>query len=654
MYVFDLETNGLLDEVTTVHVGVFIDHETGDRKVFGPDKIPEMLKFIQSQKVLIGHNVIGYDFPVLSKLYGLQYKGTVIDTLIMSRMLYPNRIVPPALAKQVREAKLKLSGPHSIQSWGFTLGVSKLDHEDWSTYSEEMLARCVSDVQIGVLLFKHLRSQMDKVNYPRQVMNRTFEFFKITQMMEEYGWLYDQAKADRAKVLLRHWMQRIERIINPLLPTIIEPAEGKVDGNINWVRKPFLMSGKYAAISTRWYPELEGRTAANGFVAGPFSRIRIRKLDINSRDEMVKFLLDSGWIPREWNYKTDDNGRVVKDLKGKPITTSPKLNYKDPFDGVQGFAGQLLAKWVQCRHRLSLIVGLDELVRPDGRISQRISGMASTGRLTHSGIVNIPGSRSFFGHRIRSLFIAKEGYKLVGTDSVSCQDRALANRANDQSFTEMLLNGDKSKGTDGHSLNQQAINKVLAPLGKRISRDDAKNHGYGWKFGASDAKLGSMVQAGPDVGAKIRDALASVSQAQAALVERLTKEWEASAKVRMSDYGRPQLCNGTITGLDGRPVQIELPHTILVYALQSDEAIIMQYALVLLYRTLSQMGWVHGREYGFVGNIHDEFQTEVRSDLAETYAQVSMQSIEQASRELGCVVLQQGDATIGDNWGATH
>ena len=163
-----------------------------------------------------------------------------------------------------------------------------------------------------------------------------------------------------------------------------------------------------------------------------------------------------------------------------------------------------------------------------------------------------------------------------------------------------------------------------------------------------------MVQRGQEVGALIREALASVSQAQAALVDQLMAEWEKTAKVRLNEYGRPQLYGGMVTGLDGRPIQIELPHTILVYMLQSDEAIIMQYALVLLYRKLTSLGWTHGVEYGFVGNIHDEFQTEVREDLAPLYARLSAECIQQASKELGCVVLQEGDATIGINWSQTH
>lgn len=492
MYVCDLEGNGLLDNVTVIHCGVFIDTETNDCKVFEPNQIQDMLKFMASQKILIGHNILGYDLPALKKLYGFEFKGTVVDTLVMSRLLCPDRLTPPSVAKSARELGQRIPGPHSVASWGYTLGLGKLHHEDWSTYSEEMRLRCLYDTTIQVKLFKHLRNVMTEIKFPQSVMNRTFKVFKILNTMEQYGWLFDKVRAERSCSLLKHWMHRIERMVDPLLPVIAEAGEVKKDGQTNWVRKPFLMSGQYAAITLRSFPELEGKSAKTGFVAGQFSRVRFRKMDINSRNEMVQFLLDSGWIPREWNYQTDDNGRVVKDLKGNPITTSPKLNYKDPFDGVTGTAGQLIAKWVQCRHRLSLVEGLIQLVRPDGRISQRITGIADTGRLTHGGIVNIPGSRSFFGNRIRSLFIARKGYKLVGTDSVSCQDRALANRANNEEFTQMLLNGDKSKGTDGHSLNMHAINKVLQPYGVSISRDDAKNHGYG--LISAHVKLGELLE----------------------------------------------------------------------------------------------------------------------------------------------------------------
>lgn len=663
MYVFDLEGNGLLDNVTKIHCGVFKHVRTGDVKIFRPHQIQEMLAFMSKQKVLIGHNILGYDLPALKKLYGFEFAGKKVDTLIMSRLLYPDIQLPTKLLAALKELNSTIPkgqprkrppGPHSIEAWGYRLGRGKVQYEDWETFDEGMLHRCSEDVEIQCILFDKLRTKMDELKWPKESMETTFKAFEILAEQEENGWLFDVERAHKMLSLLDHWMARIDRIVVPNLPLRMNILESKTSTGYNWVRKPFLKSGKYAAITVRFDPKLEGKTSKTGYITGPFSRISWDTVSLDSRDETVAYLLASGWQPKEWNYEKGEDGRAVLDQKGNPIPRSPKLNYKDDFVGVSGFEGQLIAKRVQCRHRRSLIQGLLELVRPDGRISQRITGIAATGRLTHAGIVNIPGGRSFFGKKIRSLFIAKEGYKIVGTDSVSCQDRCLASRADDDSFTEMLLNGDKDAGTDGHTLNMKAINKVLAKHGISINRDEAKNHGYGWKFGASDKKLGSMVGMGASVGAEIASALAEVSSAQAELVERLMKEWEATAKIKMGQWGRPQLYGGTITGLDGRPVRIELPHTVLVYTLQSDEAIIMQKALVLLDGWLKDMGWTHGVEYGFVANVHDEYQCEVREDLVDTYRKLAEKSIVEASASFNCPVLQAGSSDIGDSWAETH
>jgi DNA polymerase-1 len=44
----------------------------------------------------------------------------------------------------------KLHGKHSIEAWGYRLGVQKLhaDIEDWSVYTPEMGERCESDVDV--------------------------------------------------------------------------------------------------------------------------------------------------------------------------------------------------------------------------------------------------------------------------------------------------------------------------------------------------------------------------------------------------------------------------------------------------------------------------------------------------------------------------
>lgn len=495
MYVFDLEADGLLDTVTQVHCGVFKHVKTGKVLKFRPNQIKQMLEFMSKQPVLIGHNVISYDFAVLRKLYNFEYKGKVVDTLIMSRLLHPDLPVPKQMSEEyntLREKEkarrragedvqlTKTPGPHSIAAWGYRVGRGKVDYNDWEQFDEQMLHRCTEDVEIQTLVFNALREKMDEVQWPKESMEVTFKVFDILQRQEEYGWLLDIPKIHRLISLLTHWIDRIDRLVIPATPRVMEVFEQKKDGLMNWVRKPFLKSGKYAAITVRWFPELEGKTAKDGFVCGPFTRLKYRSIDLGSRNECVQYLLNSGWEPEEWNYKKDPNtGRPVKDQNGSLIPTSPKLSYKDDFAGVKGFAGKLIAKRIQCRHRRSTLEGFLRDVRPDGRLSQRITGIAATGRLTHGGIVNIPGGSSFFGSSMRSVFISKPGYKIVGTDASSCQDRALASRANVPEFTKMLLEGSKEDGTDGHSLNMHAINSVLEKYGKSIDRDTAKNFGYG-------------------------------------------------------------------------------------------------------------------------------------------------------------------------------
>ena len=163
-----------------------------------------------------------------------------------------------------------------------------------------------------------------------------------------------------------------------------------------------------------------------------------------------------------------------------------------------------------------------------------------------------------------------------------------------------------------------------------------------------------MCNSTPEVGAEIRIALESVAPAQADLVARLTKQWQSTSKVRKGPWGKPELYGGHIIGLDGRPVTIQSEHTVLVYTLQSDEAIMMQYALVFLSRKLKERGWVRGKHYWFCANVHDEYQAIVREDLAEVFAKLAEKSIEVSSNYLKLAVPQAGESDIGDNWHETH
>lgn len=154
--VFDIEADGLeLDDVNTVHCVVVKDILTDEFISYPEDygSIGEILDYLGDSDVLIGHNIIHYDLPVLDRLYGFKYDGTIIDTLVVSRLLNPDRKRPLGYTGR--------DGAHSLGAWGYRLGKKKPEHEDWETYSPEMLHRCKEDVLINEQLYYTLLGEAE-------------------------------------------------------------------------------------------------------------------------------------------------------------------------------------------------------------------------------------------------------------------------------------------------------------------------------------------------------------------------------------------------------------------------------------------------------------------------------------------------------------
>lgn len=147
--VFDIEANGLIDTVDTVWCIVLKDIDT--KKVYefdnttSPRRLDFGLKFIDESELIIGHNIIDYDLPVLEKVCSFKAKTKVFDTLILSQLLNPER-----------------QGGHSLDSWGERLGHKKPVHEDWSQFSPEMLHRCKEDVDINEKVYYTLLGEAGK------------------------------------------------------------------------------------------------------------------------------------------------------------------------------------------------------------------------------------------------------------------------------------------------------------------------------------------------------------------------------------------------------------------------------------------------------------------------------------------------------------
>ena len=580
IYTGDLESDGLLDTATKIHCGVFKNLLTGEKHLFRPSQIEEMLSFLDTVDVLIMHNGIGFDWPLLEKLHGYKYKGEKIDTLIMSRLLAPKRLVP-------FNCPNKAIGPHSVEAWGWRVGRGKVEHNDWSIFSEEMLHRCSEDVEIQELIFKALEKEYSGKNW-KNAFKLSFKLFEYLQKQEEHGWLVDQPHMHKCIHQLDHWISRIDKVLDEHLPLIREIEETKdKDGTYKYVKKPFLKSGGYSSSSLSFIQYCPHT------VVGPFARVGFRKVDLNSNQETKDYLLKEGWEPLEWN--TNDDG----------VRTSPKLSKDDPFEGIIGGVGRLVAKRVQCRHRKSTIQGLCKLIRRDGRIPSVINNLATTARATHRNIVNIPQAKSFYGKQMRKIFICKPGWVLVGTDSDACQVRMLCGRMNDPVYTDNVLNGRKEDGTDIHSVNMRAAGLS--------NRDDAKTFFYCFLFGGGDAKISKIVKGSNEIGGKLKRQFLEGLPALASLIERITGEWRSTAKKRFNaKWNRMEYYDGYIVGLDGRPIYVPYEHQILVYMLQSDEAIMMSAAYCRAHQQLEKTGYKYGEDYGCVIFMHDEFNFECK------------------------------------------
>ena len=114
--VFDTETNGLLYNVSKVHccvISVTRDPKTRDTMEYCLDAQKIYLAALDKLKVLAGHNIIGFDLPLLKQMFDWSPRPEVIilDTLWMSRMYYPD-----------------IEGGHSLGSWGARLGNDKVEY----------------------------------------------------------------------------------------------------------------------------------------------------------------------------------------------------------------------------------------------------------------------------------------------------------------------------------------------------------------------------------------------------------------------------------------------------------------------------------------------------------------------------------------------
>lgn len=605
MLCFDIETNGLLDTLTKVHVLVAKDTVTGERMTrIGHQEIGSFLRnTLMTAPEFCGHNIIGFDVPALQKVFPwFKPKGKAVDTLVLSRVIHTNLMESDCELRDMGKLPGRLIGGHSLEAWGYRLGNYKDDYQGgWGVCTPEMVEYCEQDVEVTALLY----AKLQKAGLPESCSELEHKVQHVIQRQVRHGVLFDTKAAEALYIeLLGHRSMLIQKL---------KESFG------SWYER----DGK------EFIPKSDNKT--HGYTAGaPLTRVKLVEFNPGSSAHRAKRLSKLyGWVPTvltdKGAPKTDE-----KVLKGLDYPLVPDLLRFLLIEKRIGMLAEGEAAWLTHVRKTSRIHGN---INTNGAV---------TGRMTHSSpnLAQVPkvkvgedgapllGEAGGWGYECRSLFMAPKGKTLVGCDASGLELRMLAHfmgRYDGGNYTKTVVEGDI------HSVNQAAAGLP--------TRDAAKTFIYAYLYGAGDAKIGSIIGQGADAGKRLKEKFLRGLPALNSLISAV----KTSVKTK-----------GFLLGLDKRKLHIRSEHSALNALLQSAGALVMKKALLILDERLQKGGMVPGVHYEFVLAVHDEYQIEVDSDLADLVANLAVQSIVDAGKFFSLRCPLDGEAKIGPNWANTH
>ena len=459
--VFDIEANGLNPD--TVWCIIAYEREAKEYIEWSGDTLPNFKDWVKEQGELevIGHNIIGYDIPVLEQLLDVDFsKCKVTDTLVMSRLAEPSRL-----------------GGHGLENWGQLLHQPKGEHSDWLNFSQDMVEYCKQDVRVNELVYQRLLRDLRDFGTESVMLEGQVQ--RIISKQIENGWLLNQRAAFNLLGELKEKKFDLEDKVHEKfkpLPTFIKEITPKVkkDGTYSVVGLKFL--------GDQWE-----------IAVAPFSRLDYPEFNLGSRQQIGRYLKYFGWQPETF---TD---------KGQPIVDEGVLSK------VKGIPeAELIGEYLMIQKRIAQVQSWLDAVKDDGRVHGYVNANgAVTGRMTHSSpnMGQVPAGYSPYGKECRAVWVVPEGYKLVGMDASGLELRMLAHYMNDKDYTNEILTGDI------HTANQLAAGLD--------TRSQAKTFIYAFLYGAGDAKIGSIVGGTARDGRRLKAKFLKNTPALGALRERV-------------------------------------------------------------------------------------------------------------------------------------
>ena len=595
----------------------------------------------------IGHNLLGYDWPVLVALLGLgvaDISEVATDTLIISKLVdYPRQ-------------------GHSIEDYGIEFNYPKSSYKDYSKYSLELEQRCIRDVDINHRVYLKYKKYIEDIRYTASILLEHKFQYNVVNALSSNGFFFNITKA-------KDLLLKIQRDLSILDTTILETFTPK----LKLIREVTPRSTKYGTISLTSIPRSLRNHVSDLCVDSPFCHCHWVTFNPSSHKQIVDVLNQAGWKPTDKTQTHIDTEREINRLKYSKRNTELDIVLSDLYTKLQlmkkagwkvnetnletlpltaPLSARSLAKRILLESRRRTLTEWLSLVGDDQRVHGKFYGIGAwTHRMAHQkpNTANIPNEfdtnnkKKLYGKELRSLWCAPKNRLLVGVDAEGIQLRIFAHYINDPEFTKALVEGKKEDGSDPHSLNQ----KIIGPTCR--SRAAAKRFIYALLLGAGNGKLTEILGCTPE-------------ETDTAL-QRLMDRYQGFSYLK-SNVIPADAKKGWFKGLDGRAVRIpgdtigQRRHLCMSGYLQNGEAIVMKKAT---------LKWVDKlKEYDaiLVNLVHDEWQVECPNNMkiALEIAKLMSISLESVGLDLHLACPLAGsywnddlkDYTIATNWSKTH
>jgi DNA polymerase I-like protein with 3'-5' exonuclease and polymerase domains len=589
--VFDVESDGLLNSATRIHCIVVADLD-GDRvDAYGPEQIPAALEHLKRATYLCGHNIIGYDLPLLHRLHDwASASDRVVDTLIAGRLILPHLSELDDKAAAMGDLALgKLRGRYGLEAWGLRLGIAKTgtDIEDWSQWTPEMQQRCVGDVAIGKALWRFLQPD----GYSRQAMELEHRVAPICDQITAAGVPFDVEAAER---LHEQWTKRRSEIEATL-------------------------------------------------------RQQFPGANFNSRAQVGALLEARGWIPEKRTEKTKQ-----PKIDGEVLESLPALYPEFTGLAEHQIIGRRLGQLADGKEAWLKHVGVDGRIHGSIVHIGTPHSRAAHFNPNLSQVPN-PKRGKPLADECRALFRHPGDWVFVACDQAGLQDRCFSHylaEFDGGDYGRSFVAGADPHWAAATALELVARDTKRDKASKlhSVLREGGKSFRYGFLFGMRAKRAGEIIaatiRAARQVEASYRGPLANGGQTLRRFVaatpglKQLRESLEAQAARK-----------GWVSGLDGRRVPIDAQYKSLNRIVTSAEAIICKRWLIRVHDELRQRfryGW--DGDVVIVAWIHDELVCCCRPEIADEVGEIMVRHAKEPGEFYALRVPLDADYKIGRSW----